>query len=109
MTQPIWYTMPNYTLNQMNDALGIIPTFLNDAIEQSAKEQLNDNYVFGGGWRPLEGFVFDPDNNSITYPNDDPLFPIAATKLRDEVIMIYPFAWVLILHKDGSYEVAGMD
>jgi hypothetical protein len=30
-------------------------------------------------------------------------------KLRDEVILVYPHSWVLILQKGGSFEICRMD
>lgn len=95
--------------------LGEIPSFLNEADPRPAKEQFHDNYSHGGGWSPFSGFVLSSDGMSIQYQAggahqvDDPLFAIFETKLRDERIVVFPYAWVMIQSKDGSYEISRMD
>jgi hypothetical protein len=91
------------------DFLGFIPQFLSPADPRPAAEQLDANYQHGGGWRPMTGWTFDPLTNRLSYPGDPPLTPAAVGYLRDEVILVYPHAWVLILQKDGSFEVSRMD
>lgn len=88
--------------------LGWIPTFLDADDPRSAKEQLDSNYQHGGGWHPMRGFAMG-DGHVIAYPGDPPLHPIAEAKLRDELILIYRHAWVAIVQKDGTHEVARMD
>lgn len=91
-----------------SDLLGFLPTFLSERDPRSAKEQFNANYAHGGGWHPLPGFKMLP-SGAIKYPGDPPLPAVAKGKLRNETILIYPYAWVAILQQDGSYEVARMD
>lgn len=47
----------------------------------------------------------DPETYVIKYPGDPPFPPVARMRLRDEVILVYPCAWVTIIQKDGSYEI----
>lgn len=87
--------------------LGYLPSFLFESDPRSAKEQFNERYTFGG-FRPFEGFKLGEDN-SLRYPGDPPMFPLAQVKLRDELIVLYRHAWVAIIQKDRSFEVARMD
>ena len=45
----------------------------------------------------------------LHYPGDPSFSPVALMVLRDEQIFVYPYAWVMILQQDGSYEIARMD
>jgi len=89
--------------------VGNIVFFADEADERPLNEQFDANYAFGGGWRPFEGFVFDPVEKTITYPEDPAYEPMAIAKFRDQEIIMYLHAWVLILNKDGSFEVSRMD
>lgn len=91
------------------DALGFLPEMLNTDDPRPAAQQLDSAYQHGGGWRPFKGFSLNLSDMSITYPGDPAYKPIAETYLRDERILLYPHAWVLILQKDESFEVCRMD
>lgn len=106
--------MPTTTWNILDprygiDALGFLPDMLNTDNPASAREQLDVAYRHGGGWRPFKGFVLNKDTMGIKYPGDPVYHPIAETYLRDERIILYPHAWVMILQKDESYEISRMD
>ncbi len=88
---------------------GNIVYFADEGNEMPLNEQFDKNYGFGGGWRPFEGFVFDPVEKTITYPEDPKYYPMAIAKFRDQEIIMYEHAWVLILNADGSFEVSRMD
>ena len=89
--------------------LGYLPEFLSEDDPRSAKEQINQNYKHGGGWSPLDGWVFDPSNMSIKYPGDPALKPLAAAVLHKEKLYFYPHAWLAIVQSDGTYEIARID
>lgn len=91
------------------DHLGYIPSFLSADDPRPAKEQFNENYAHGGGWRPLPGCKLSQQNMVIRYPGDPPLKPFAMTVLREEKLYFYPHSQVLILQPDGSFEVSRMD
>ena len=93
----------------IEDYVGFIPMMLSETDPRPAKEQFDENYAHGGGWRPFEGFKYDAENHKIKYPGDPPFYPYASAKLRDETIFVYPYSWVLILQPDGSHEIARMD
>ena len=92
----------------MPDHVGMIPLWLDEEDPRPAREQLDAAYQHGGGWQPFKGFKMLRDH-SIEYPGDPSLKPLALMKLRDEVIAVYPHAWVMILQKDGSHEICRMD
>lgn len=87
--------------------LGLIPLWLLDVDKRPAREQLNEGYKWGG-WQPFEGFALGEDN-SLSYPGDPPLQPLAQARLRDELIVFYRHAWVAVIQKDRSFEVCRMD
>jgi hypothetical protein len=63
------------------------------------------------GW-DLIGFpdqLATPLNLRIQYPNDPPYSPVAYGFLRDELILVFPHAWVAIVQPDGAFAVARMD
>jgi hypothetical protein len=88
--------------------MGYIPSFLNEDNPACAKEQIHHNYAHGGGWHSLLGFTLD-ENNTLLFPGDPPLTPLAETYLRDEHILFYDYAFVVIKQKDGLFEVARLD
>ena len=91
------------------EQIGLIPYFLTEEDPRSAREQFDANYQHGGGWRPLEGWKFDTKTLGLTYPGDPELMPIAFTMLREEKILFYPYAQVMVLQPDMSFEVSRMD
>lgn len=88
--------------------LGMIPYFLTPADPRPAREQFDENYQHGGGWKVFKGHSMDPDG-TLHYPGDPALPPLAEAKLRDETIRFYDYAWVSITQPDGTFEVCRMD
>ena len=88
--------------------LGNIVSFVDADDPRSAREQLDAGYKFAGGWFPFKGFRLHADN-SLHYPLDHPLMPLAQARLRDELIVFYDHAWVAIIQPDRSFEVCRMD
>ena len=87
--------------------LGLIPDFLSLADPRSAVEQINECYAFGG-FRPFRGFTLQPDN-SLKYPGDPVLKPLAQAQLRHELVVFYCHAWVAVIQPDRSFVVARID
>ena len=101
----VWELLhPNIT----PESLGLLPLMLNESDPRPAKDQFNENYAHGGGWIPFRGFELN-DNNSLSYPGDPPLKPLAQCQFRNELIVFYDHAWVAIIHKDRYFEVCRMD
>lgn len=90
--------------------LGYIPSFLNGQSELPAAQQITANYPFGG-WMPFKGFTFNKDDGTLRYPSDPPMPPLWQTMLpkTGEIVTIYEHAWVQIMQKDGTWEVARLD
>lgn len=109
-------SVPVEFLNGGNeDYVGTIPFFLSENNPKTAVEQLDDSYQHGGGWNN-----FNKDNSGhdkfaldshfyLRYPGDPAYKPRARMQLRDETIYVYDSAWVVVLQKDGSFEVSRMD
>lgn len=91
------------------EMLGFIPSFLNDENPEPAKVQIDNNYRHGGGWQKFDGHTFDPGRMTLSYPGDPPLQALALLNFRDEVLYFFDYAWLLILQKDGSWEVSRLD
>lgn len=93
------------------ESLGMIPMFLSASDPRPAREQFNERYAHGGGWRKFEGFElsFDPRplSSSLLYPGDPPLRELGRCTFRSETIIIFQFAWVCILQSALSVEAGG--
>jgi len=90
------------------DMLGLLPFWLDDEDPRSAREQFNEHYAHGGGWRPMKGFKLTV-GNKLLYPDDPPLVPLAQAWLREQLIVFYEHAWVAIIYPDRSFEACRMD
>ena len=75
---------PDVTLEDM----GRIPGMLDVSNPAPARDQFNANYQHGGGWRPRDKFTLG-DDDSLGYPGDEPLHPLAEITFRDERVLIY--------------------
>lgn len=89
-------------------ALGIIPQFFSEADPRSAREQLHEAYAHGGGVMPFPGFKLKLDRESpgratITYPGDPAYRVYGWTWLREELILVFNYAWVVIVQPDGDF------
>lgn len=98
----LWYAIsPN-----AKDLLGFIPCFLDEQDARPAREQIADRYV--AGWSLFPGFRLG-ESMDLLYEGDPPLSPAAWTRLRDELIVVYPYGWVAIIQPDETFEVARCD
>lgn len=86
---------------------GYIPSFLEEGAEGSAREQIARNYI--GGWHSFSGFKLDSGTMELSYPDDPSMRPLNNMRFRDEVLWLYPHAWLLIMQPDGSWEIAHID
>ena len=99
------------------ELLGLIPQFLSNSNPDPAAAQFNISYAHGGGWMPMAKWsLLKPDEGSdspfslrIKYPSDPPYAPGAWCRLRDELILVFPHAWVAIVQPTGAFEVSRMD
>lgn len=93
---------------QARELLGYLPMMFTDLNPAPVAKQIDNNYGHGGGWRSFPGFKKSA-NHSLRYPGDPPMRPIARVQCRDELVLIYPHAWVVVIQPDGSWDVARID
>jgi hypothetical protein len=91
------------------DDWGYIPDFLNEGDPRPAREQIHEKQP--GGWWPAPARMkFNPETLILTYPGDPPFQPLSAMHFRDELLLIYPGEWVVIVQPDKStWEAARLD
>lgn len=89
-------------------SLGNLINFLSEDDPRPAKEQIDDRYKAGGGWKSIEGFTIDK-SGALHYPGDPVMYPICCATLRFEVILTYEADVVAIFRPDGSLDVARID
>ncbi len=95
--------------DRARELIGFIPEFLDESDSRTTREQLNENYAHGGGWRPMKGWKMCLADHSIEYPGDSSLLPVAKIEFREDTLFIYPHAWVMLIQADGTHEIARMD
>jgi hypothetical protein len=88
--------------------IGYLSTMLGADDPRPARQQLDEHYQHGGGWRPMAGFQLTR-SNGLKYSGEPILRPIAQAQLRDEHILLYPHDWVAIVQPDRRFEVCRMD
>lgn len=89
-----WQTNSRHSVGDILDALGIIPEFVLADDPRPAHEQFNERY----GWNPqLPGKWQMNQDDWLLFPGDPPLEPLAFAWLREEKIVVYPYAWVAII------------
>ena len=88
---------------------GFIPGFLSKHDPRPAKEQIHDRQP--GGWHPAPPrLTFNPKTWVLSYPGDPPFEPLSALYFRDEILIVYPGSWVVILQPDKTtWEAARLD
>src|SRR5580700_6328976 len=93
--------LPWYFVNGGNlESIGLIPSFLAAEDPRPAKEQFDEQYC--SGWTPFKGHTMNP-LWELEYPGDPPTKPLAMTKLRYEVVVVYEHAWVAIINQDKQF------
>jgi hypothetical protein len=92
------------------DHLGYLTEIIVADDSRPVREQLEDRYRHGGGWRPITGFRLNRRTMVLTYPEDPPFYPIARTQIGNETVFFYPqCSLLLIMQEDGSYAVTRVD
>lgn len=86
---------------------GFIPGFLDARDPRPAAQQINQHYL--RGWRPFQGFTFDLHNLTLSYSSDPPLRPISFLQFREEILVLYPGEWVVIIQPNKSWEACRLD
>ena len=95
-------------------AAGIVPEFLDPDNALSAKDQIDQAYAHGGGWREFDGFTLkldwaDPRNCELLYPGDPPMSAKAYCLFGEELVVLYDFDWCSVSRPSGTCHVARLD
>jgi hypothetical protein len=86
-----------------------LPDILLASDPRPVREQLDDRYAHGGGFRPMKGFTMTGDY-VLHYPGDPPFKPAAFSTFGDEIVIFYPQCSLLcVLQLDASFEVTRVD
>lgn len=96
------------------DILGMLPGFFSEHDPRTAWDQLVDNYTFGGLASPFEGFELEgeldaPAKLKIKDPGDPAYKAVASAKMREELIVLFPYAWVAIVQPDRKMQIMRVD
>lgn len=93
--------------------LGYVPSFFSEDDPRPAREQLDERYAHGGGFRPALGALrLHPGNAGrayLTYPGDPPFPEIARTTLRDERLIFFDRSYLAIVQADDSHVLCKVD
>lgn len=92
------------------EAAGFIIYFCDETDPRPAREQINEAYSHGGGWQPFDGFTFNYEALTLSYPGDPIISKVKSrAKLRDEELILFQYDWLVIRQPNGSWEVARVD
>jgi hypothetical protein len=103
----IWTATPHLPKHiSLMDALGLIPTFLDEHDPRAARDQIGAAY----GWSPIQGQTLDKETLALSFPGDPDLMPWVTARLRDEHIVVYPYGLTMIRQPEsGAFEVSRLD
>lgn len=91
-----WRLNNRHNSRDVITALGLIPGFVLADDPRPAHEQINERSA--RGWNPqLPGKWQMNQDDWLLFPGDPPLEPLAFAWLREEKIVVYPYAWVAII------------
>jgi hypothetical protein len=101
----IWVSLdPSFHL----DRLGLLLDILSASDRRPVKEQLEDRYRHGGGWRPIQGFRMQKNRTLLT--DDASYRPAAAADVNGELVIFYKNCSLLaVIQQDGKFEVTRVD
>jgi hypothetical protein len=89
---------------------GPLLSFIHVDDHRPMREQFDERYAHGGGWRPFGKDKFRMlKNGSLTYPGDPTFRPLAVLRHHEERAFIYKYGIVCIVQPDGTFEVSRMD
>ena len=93
------------------EVVGLIPAFLDELDPRSAIEQIDQNYQHGGGWRDMDGTIFERESGEYVYcyPDDPPFQELSRAYFRDELLVFFDCQLLAVIQKDGSYRISRID
>jgi hypothetical protein len=108
-------TLWSFSNGARPDHIGMILTwFRNDEEGTPAIEQANSGYLNTGGC-PFEptAVKFELDSSgeeyALRYENDPPLKELARTRIGEETVVVFEYAWVAIIQPDKTFVVSRCD
>ena len=88
---------------------GLIPHFLFAHDPRPLRQQIDERYSHGGGWRSMGGWRFNRKKWAIRYGDDPPLQPLGGAALNGEICVVFPDAWVMVMRDDEHFDIARLD
>jgi hypothetical protein len=89
---------------------GLLISFIHENDHRPMREQFDERYAHGGGWRPFGKDKFRMlKNGGLVYPGDPTFKPLAILRHHEERAFIYEHAIVCIVQPDGTFEVSRLD
>jgi hypothetical protein len=87
--------------------LGFIPEIIRAYDPKPVRAQIAERYAHG--YDPIPHWTLSSESNNIQYPGDEPLVPRAQLQVRDELVLVYDYAFVAIVQQNGDFAVQRMD
>jgi hypothetical protein len=101
---------PQITLGEI---LGYLPDIVLPGDPRPVREQLDDRYSHGGGYREFGRGQWEWSQTSLRlkFPGDPAMKPLAALTLPAscEIVFFYPHQMLLIVQRDSSFTVTRVD
>lgn len=98
---------------RVSDVVGALPLCWDPADPRPAIIQHDERQMGNGKWQNSfpSKWKFDPTDNSLKYPGDPRMKPMAEAHLplTSERIYVYAHAWVCIVQADGTFTVDRRD
>lgn len=97
---------------------GLIPEFLSESDLRGAVDQINERYAHGGGWLDFSGFLVEQVGArfQLRYPGspedgepDEVYAEVSRARLRNELIVLFQSAWLMVRQPDGTHRIARID
>lgn len=74
------------------------------------QDQIAENYPYGFGWEPLEGFkLLSPVTGAVLHPDGHLFEPIATAPHGDQIMFLYKYLYIGLLESDGTFEMGRDD
>lgn len=92
--------------------LGLLPDIIRGDDPHTVKEQIEERYYHGGGYRPFgEGkfTLLGGDAKYLKYPGDPPFRALARLIVNGELVIVYEHDLVMIMQPHGAFVVVRMD
>lgn len=96
--------VPGFTMEH----LGLVPYWFDSEDKRTVRELIETYYQHGGGFRNIDGCTM-AENQTIKYPGDPRMKPLAKMQHGDELVLMYDYAILAIVQPDGTFQVTRVD